>query len=507
LQKSADTIQGMKDQKNTLNDILFAEKDADKIGMESIAMMEEKLSLYKLALDNAKIGTADYLRLVKKVADVDAALKKARGSDLSGDDEKFKRKEALADIETYHNQVNTIIKAQYAEGLIDKDQYLMDLDTEDLRYQAAAIARLKKFGQDTSAEEEKLQGTLVSIKDAGIKETEKAAKDLQDQYDDFYKNWDKESIQFLKDAGQYYELPFDGAEKILEEDYRMQTTLEGQRDKIRNDHYNLHIIGETEMLDKLDELDKKAAEKKMQRMEDWSRAASMTFDAVGNMFEAAKNRELSVAGLTDKEKQKIELKYAKRQQAIAETQAVIEGILEIAKINSNTGVNADLTQTLRAVLTGAAVLRTAANISLIESQQFSRGKYPVKGATDGRIYQASLLGNVKTGYYSKPTLGLFSEREPEIVIDGPTTRNIKANFPEILSAINSARVNQFAGGKYPDLGGTGSQSAMQLTALLQANMQMMRQVILAHEKPGTVSFSSIRNTQAEFDYIKSKTTI
>jgi hypothetical protein len=60
---------------------------------------------------------------------------------------------------------------------------------------------------------------------------------------------------------------------------------------------------------------------------------------------------------------------------------------------------------------------------------------------------------------------------------------------------------------YPELGGNSQQSAMQITALLQANMQMMRQVILAHEKPGTVSFASLRKGQNEFNAIKSKSTI
>ena len=83
--------------------------------------------------------------------------------------------------------------------------------------------------------------------------------------------------------------------------------------------------------------------------------------------------------------------------------------------------------------------------------------------------------------------------------------NIRNNFSEILEAIQSARVNQYAGRLYPDLGETSQMSAMKITALLQANMPMMRQLILAHERPGTVSFKSIRNTQAEFDFIKSKT--
>jgi hypothetical protein len=52
--------------------------------------------------------------------------------------------------------------------------------------------------------------------------------------------------------------------------------------------------------------------------------------------------------------------------------------------------------------------------------------------------------------YNNPSLGIFSEHEPEIVIDGPTTRNIQANYPEILKAINAARIPQYASGKYPE---------------------------------------------------------
>ncbi len=116
------------------------------------------------------------------------------------------------------------------------------------------------------------------------------------------------------------------------------------------------------------------------------------------------------------------------------------------------------------------------------------------------------MGPVKTGYYKNPTLGLFSEKEPEIVIDGPTTRNIMANFPEILGAINAARVGQFAGGKYPEIGG-GSASNSQMIGLLQANLQMMQEVRDSHRRPAVVSFQSLRDRQGEYEAIKSRTTI
>jgi hypothetical protein len=155
-------------------------------------------------------------------------------------------------------------------------------------------------------------------------------------------------------------------------------------------------------------------------------------ETVTNFNNAQKERELQAAGKDDKKKEAIEKKFAQRQKNLATIQTVIEGAVEIARINSNAGVNADLSQTLRIILTGMAIARTAGNVALIQSQQFAHGKYPVMGADDKQIYQASLLGNIRTGIYNRPTLGLFSEKEPEIVIDGPTTRNIRANFPQIL---------------------------------------------------------------------------
>jgi hypothetical protein len=180
--------------------------------------------------------------------------------------------------------------------------------------------------------------------------------------------------------------------------------------------------------------------------------------------------------------------------------------MEIARVNSNVGVNADLTQSLRAILTIAAIGRTAANVAVIQSQQFSKGKYPVLGSSDNRLYQASMMGRVKTGYYSKPTLGLFSEREPEIVIDGPTTRNIMANFPQIMDAINAARVNQYSAGRYPDLGGS-LVSNDEMIGLLKANLRMMQEVRDAHQRPAMVSFQSLRERQDEYDRIKNSSSM
>jgi len=507
LGKSGDMIQSLKDQKLTLTDILTSEATDDKIGTESIVMMEEKLDRYTLALNNAKIGTEEYIRLQKKVAAVDSELKKARGSNLdSGDDGKFKRAEALKDIEEFHKNQNAIIKAQYAEGIDDKDVYLEKLDTEELRYLNASIERLKKHGQSTAEEEEKIQDVIIAAREAGQKKTAEASKQLYEEYDKFYEKWDEDSKKFLKEAGENAKLPDWYVQQQLELDYWMEKTYEGQKAKLKKE-LDDKLIGYTEYTDKIKALDQQVAEKQFQHMEDWARGANTIMDAVTTMYEASKNRELAVAGLTDKQKAAIEKKYAKRQQDIAIAQTIIEGVMEVARVNSNAGVNADLTQSLRAFLTAAAIIRTGANVALIKSQQFAAGKYPVVGKDDGRTYQAAFMGGIRTGYYSKATLGLFAEREPEIVIDGPTTRNIKANFPQILSAIQAARVPQYAGGVYPELGSGQQAFPAELMDLLIANYRMMQEVRDAHRRPALVSFQSIRDRQAEYETIKTRTAL
>jgi hypothetical protein len=102
-----------------------------------------------------------------------------------------------------------------------------------------------------------------------------------------------------------------------------------------------------------------------------------------------------------------------------------------------------------AILTG--LMETAYRV-MEAKMQMAAGRYPVMGPQDGKVYHANYTGKPVTGIYDKPSVGLFSERMPEMVIDGPTTRNIQINRPDIINAIMSARVGQYAAGRYPEPG-------------------------------------------------------
>lgn len=86
--------------------------------------------------------------------------------------------------------------------------------------------------------------------------------------------------------------------------------------------------------------------------------------------------------------------------------------------------------------------------------QHASGKYPVMGAGDGRMYDTTFAGRPKTGFYSGPQLGIFNEDpgNPEMVVDGKTTRQLMINYPAVYRGIRQLAAGgspQFAEGKYP----------------------------------------------------------
>ena len=89
---------------------------------------------------------------------------------------------------------------------------------------------------------------------------------------------------------------------------------------------------------------------------------------------------------------------------------------------------------------------------------YAEGNYPVLG-NDGKVYDAKYEGaGMKTGVYGGGAhFGIFSERQPEMIVDGKTTQKIILNYPYIYDAITTIAKNgrlknampTFATGDYP----------------------------------------------------------
>lgn len=180
----------------------------------------------------------------------------------------------------------------------------------------------------------------------------------------------------------------------------------------------------------------------------------------------------------DAKKETLERKQAKRKQSMA----IIDSI-----INTAVGVTAALsTQPIWLGIALAAVVGAmgAAETAIIAAQQYAKGKYPVIGGDDGLTYEADYVGDdLQTGIYQKPTLGLFSEKEPEMVVDGATTRKLVFDYPRIYESIMdvaSGRIPQYQSGKYPPVNASVSSdpevayfSDPEIKSLLRKNIEML----------------------------------
>jgi len=276
---------------------------------------------------------------------------------------------------------------------------------------------------------------------------------------------------------------YDGKELRLNKEYELENDQLAKLEILRDNH----LIGQKEYEDELLKIKLEAFQKEIDAYAKlgesvtkiWSNANRMldakdkqrlnqiqenndkALEKVQKMYDQGviskedyDNRIAELNNKMDNESKQLEMESAKRhaelaifEQSIATAVAIANGIklaLSTAKTHWAEAVAA------AAIVVGEVVaLMAAASEYQVAVPQSAKGKYPVRGQDDGQLYNASFSGPVQTGYYSQPTLGLFSEKGPEIVVDAPTVRNIQMNQPEIIDAIYAMRVPQHAAGMYP----------------------------------------------------------
>lgn len=101
---------------------------------------------------------------------------------------------------------------------------------------------------------------------------------------------------------------------------------------------------------------------------------------------------------------------------------------------------------------------------------YAEGDYPVLG-NDGQIYNARYQKELKTGVYGGGAhFGIFSEKKPEMIVDGDTTQKLILNYPHIYESIltiarhgqlKSAAMPTFASGSYPAVTTQATQAIQQ----------------------------------------------
>ncbi len=398
------------------------------------------------------------------------------------------------------NELESIETQRYADGLTAKEEYDAKMQLLNLANLNAQLNQAKLLGQDTTTLETQVAKERIKIaEDLGAALNELYSADIAGvSLDDFIGDSNVDSLigQILNskatlsnnassdnDAKQKREeaLKRYGLDKDPESQGSLREQQNSELNRLAADELAGVITHEEAEAAKL-AIDKKYRDQRVKVAQQGFSIINRGLSAATDLFSALKEKELAAAGNNEEKKEQIRKKYAKKEKALAIARAITDGALAIMSIWSGTITKNPLVDSIiKGVLTAAQVAMNAVQIATIRSQQFAAGRYPVIGADDGHTYSAEYAGTPNTGIYSQPSLGLFSEKEPEMVVDGRTTRRLVFDYPHIYNSIMTiARggTPQFAQGRYPVPDGAALPMAWmgadpEIKALLRANMAMM----------------------------------
>jgi len=165
----------------------------------------------------------------------------------------------------------------------------------------------------------------------------------------------------------------------------------------------------------------------------------------------------------DKRKKALAYEQAKRNKALAIAQAIINVAQAVTSALGAGPIIGIILAALVGIL-GAVQIAYIASTPIPEAAkgryrmlaQAAQGRYNVIGQDDGKAYNNVPYEPSFTGIPGRPML--VNETGNEIVIDPYTTKNLQLNYPEVLQAINIARVPQRVTGQYTQ-SSSGSQNS------------------------------------------------
>ena len=313
-------------------------------------------------------------------------------------DEQIKEMEHSRDLSDRDDSKN------YAKGIINLKEYEdRKLETE-LSYIASVIAIKKQHNQDTSKEEKQFNELMANQRNV---QDAKELKRLQDDYNKKKKIWEKTG-------------------KGLPELQQSEEKLNVKKKDMGEDQ--IHLL---EAIAEAEEKKKKAE------------IASATQSGI-SAVEGAKSVTEAGKKILDSIRQQIKAKLA----------LMLSDVMENAL------------ESVPFPLDIIAATAAAGSLSFLFDQivpNFAAGNVDVIGASDGRRYNAARGGMItQPTIINRPTLirsangrdVLTAEAGlPEMIIDGPRTRNIMMNYPEIYDAIRS--VSQYGNGNVGASSGGG----------------------------------------------------
>jgi TP901 family phage tail tape measure protein len=475
IKKLESNIQNLSGVKGQLDKALNAESIADKIAGENISQLTEKADLYRKALQIAKIGTEEYERIRKKLAAVDKKLTPAEtGTNKEAEKEAEKQakltKQAqdktLTMIENAKKAEEAILIKNYRDGILNKRQFEDQMFENEIYYLSQRLGAKKQFGLDYSAEDLELNKRLLDNQQQLEAEQKKIADENKAK---FFQDME---MRFEEEKAAIYQNFANGLITKQEFDFQLDE-LEANTTAMRLEAKKAFHVAAAD-----DEI------AQAQRAIEFKRAQAQAEADLEAIKGDAIISGLGLAKAAFKERSTAwKLAFAAEKVA-AISQIVINTMREISGINAAYSLIPG-GQLIAAPLTLQAKIRSGIAIGTILAQAipaFEAGLYDVTSAYDGKHYRAGYSGVARTGEVRTPQLFLAGEKMPEMIIDGPTMRNLKMKSPEIIQAIHQHRVPAYAAGMYPETptsSGTSEAVLMGLMATINGLNQTLNNGISA----------------------------
>jgi len=339
----------------------------------------------------------------------------------------------------------------FAENIIESEEDLQKALLE-LRKQYGLIKQKELFVIEMQALDENKAARLLSEE-----EYYKASKAI---YDKYFPEGEKNKMD-----------PFPDEETIQDEStyliQKYQETLEGRKVML-DAMLEAEIISLAEYKDRVALIDQEILDSKRRTTDEWINSMHYATDAISSMFQMASSNEIQsieqaynyrieaaegnaekqkqLQKELDEEKRKLEKKWALRQAILSSGMVLMEGGVELARINSNPVVTADLTQSLRVALTTAAIIRTIANEAAIWSNYAAASNFWSGGHTGpGRKYEPK--GTVHANEYVVNQEGMQDPVISNFISSYVEPKRLRSlNYSGLNEAINYTRGYTTGGG-------------------------------------------------------------
>lgn len=343
----------------------------------------------------------------------------------------------------YQNQLIIIDKLLISEEekdrlkLLEYENYLKETEAVDQEY----LDNQKKLDEQVVKEQADMFDKMDEQAEEQSEEDIQREKDKQAEILEAKKQAFEEFYSMVNDLVDFYEdQRLSKIEKSQEEEAALIEHQNKAKEKYLKDHY--------------DEVGKQLKEDLENNL-----ITQTQYDQLTEQREAKLAKDQEELEREQKEKTfQLEKAAFEKEKKLKIGIIAAEGAVEIARINSNPAVNADITQIMRGVLTAAAILRTGLQIGMVAAQEFALGGkvqsghelpcYPKSGdntlalVKPGEVIlnknQQSLLGGSNTF----KRIGVPGFADGGLVAPQPTTPNINVTVDNksLAASLNSIKV-------------------------------------------------------------------